>query len=253
MFQALEAAFESHGVLRAKALNDLFNSNLHILEQMYSAYGDGILRDFIIEQQEEFIVVRGGLLKHQGKLYCNDGDVRLRLNPKNQQEYLKVMFQEETVAGGLRKWTSDVVLDEKEPIRNNEYELCRFQYQQGAKLRNHYSSFQDCASSYNVVNVLHAKYAAPGGDGLAPLITMKFAEELQKKELTDPYDILFGMECARGNVLNRGVILAYIRHKTGRNEKELSNQEIFRELEKLLEGQGKTERPRQREQRMIII
>ena len=253
MFQAIEAAFERREVLRSQTLNDLINSGLIITEQTYASYGDGILQDFTIEQQEGVIAVKKGLIKYQGKIYYNDEDMRLYLSPDNTMEYLKIVFHEAESSGGLRKWSTDLVLDDKKPERNNECELCRFQYQEGAKLRNAYSSFQDCASSFNVVNRLHAKYAAPGGDGLAPVITMKFAEEMQKHPIKDPVDFMFMMECARGDVINRKAVIAYLQQRMGTVINKTTNQDLFNELGKVLEGQGKFQGSKPREQRMIII
>ena len=253
MFQSLEAAFERRDILRSQTLNDLINAGLTVMEQTYASYGDGILQDFTVEQQEGYVVVKKGLIKYQGRIYCNDEDVRLYLTPNNTMEYLKIVFQEASLVGGLRKWSTDLILDGKKPERNNEFELCRFQYQEGAKLRNQYSSFKDCASSYNVVNRLHAKYAAPGGDGMAPVITLKFAEEMQRNQIKDPVDFSFMLECARGNVINRNAISSYLHYKTGMMMEKNENQELFHELEKILDGQVKTQGSRPREQRMIII
>ena len=253
MFQALEAAFERRDILKAQTLNELLNAGLNYTEQAYSTYGDGILQDFVIESQDGFICVKKGLIKFQGKIYCNDSELKLRLVPNNAMEYLKVAFHEVSREGGVKKWSTDLMLNEKTPERNNEIELCRFQYQEGAKLRNDYSSFKDCASSYNVVNRLHATYAAPGGDGLAPVITMKFAEEMQKGDLKDPIDFAFMMECARGNVLNRNIIITYLRTRFGVVLEHATNQELFREMEKILDGQAKPKTTKSREQRMIII
>ena len=253
MFQAVEAVYERHDVLKANALNELVNSSISIVEQTYASYGDGILKDFVIEQQEGFIVVKNGLLKFQNKVYCNEEDIKLRLRADNELEFLKVVFQEPTEIGGVKKWSTDLVLDNQAPERNNEFEICRFQYQEGATLRNIYTSFKDCASSYNVVNLLYAKYASPDGEGLSPKITAQFAREMQRKELNDPIDFLFMMECARGDMLSRGVLLSYLKHKTGFQKENASNQELFRELDKILEGQAKTQSTRSRDQRMIII
>lgn len=257
MFQSYEAVFEKQGVLRAQALNECLNGTMKTMEQIFSGYSDGILKDISMEQESDSIVLKGGVVIFQGKIYHLDKEIRICIHPNNKKEFLKIRFLEGQYKDGLKRWTTDVVLDENEIIRNNELELCRFQYQQGAKLRNRYRSFRDYSASYNIINILYAPYAAPGESTISPQVTQAFSEEMMKRELTDPYDIAFCFECQRGCAVSHKSIMAYIKHKLHIEKNHISNYEIYNYLIQILEsndnGNTPMGRPRMREQRMIII
>lgn len=259
MFQAYESAFENKSVLRAQALNESLNGARKTIEQMYSGYSDGILRDIVIEQESNSIVIKGGVLLFQGRIYYLDKEIRISIQPNNRKEFLKIRFLEVQHKDGLKKWTTDVVLDENEMIRNDEMELCRFQYQPGAKLRNTYSDFRDYSVEYNIINILYAPYAAPGESTIASQITQRFGEELLKRKLTDPYDIAFCFECQRGSAVSRKSILAYIYHKLDMDERNpnhnLNHNEIYTYLNRILERNDNepVERPAMRGPRLIMI
>ncbi len=255
MFQTVESAFERHGVLRAQALNEGINGTIKIVEQLYAEYGDGVLKDIVIDQESDSIIIKGGMVIYQGKLYYLEKEFQIQLRQNNKREILKIRFLEVQNKDGLKKWTTDVVLDENDIVRSNEMELCRFQHQPGAKLYNASDKFKEYATEYNMINIINTPYAACGQSTIAPKITMSFSEEMMKKELRDPYDIAFCLECQRGQAVQRKSIIHYIGSKLNMNKTEMSNQDIYTYLGKVLEsGDSRvTERPRMRDQRMIII
>lgn len=256
MFQTVESAFERHGVLRAQALNEGINGATKLVEQLYYGYSDGVLQDVVIEQESNYIIVKSGIVIFQGKLYYLDKEIRVDLRQNNLKEILKLRFLEVQCKDGLKKWTTDVVLDENEVFRNNEIEICRFQHQPGAKLYNTCRNFKEYATEYNVINIIHTPYAALGESTISPKITKAFSEEMLKKDLKDSYDIAFCLECQRGQIVQRTSIQYYIKHKLNIYKANMSNHEIYTYLGKILESGDNnitTERSRMREQRMIII
>jgi len=255
MFQTVESAFERHGVLRAQALNDGINGTIKILEQLYAGYSDGVLKDIEIEQESDSIIIKGGVVIYQGKLYYLEKEFQIQLRQNNKRQILKIRFLEVQNKDGLKKWTTDVVLDENDIVRSNEMEICRFQHQPGAKLYSANGNFKEYATEYNMINIINTPFAACGQSTVSVGITMAFSEELMKKELKDPFDIAFCLECQRGQAVQRKSIIHYIGYKLNMNKTEMSNQEIYAYLAKILEsGDSRvTERPRMRDQRMIII
>lgn len=255
MFQTVESAFERHGVLRAQALNEGINGSLKIMEQLYADYDDGVLKDIVIEQESDSIIIKGGMVLYQGKLYYLEQEIRIQLRQNNQREILKIRFLEVQNKDGLKKWTTDVVLDENDIVRSNEIELCRFQHQPGAKLYPANGNFKEFVTEYNTINVINTPYAACGQSTISPKITKSFSEEMMKKEWKDPYDMIFCLECQKGQAIQRKTLIHYIGHKLNISRDKMSNQEIYTHLAKILEsGDNRmTERSRTREQRMIII
>ncbi|MCI7792038.1 MAG: hypothetical protein MR531_14900 [Lachnospiraceae bacterium] len=255
MFQTYEAEFEKHGVLRAQTLNEGLNGAIRTVEQLFSGYSDGILKDIMIEAEADGIVLKSGMVIYQGKIYYLDKEVRINIQPNNKKEFLKLRFEEVQHRHGMRIWTTDLVLDEQETIRNNEMELCRFEHQTGAKLRTTYNSFQDYGVTYNVVNIVHAPYAAYGESTISPQITQSFGDEMLQSELTDPYDIAFCFECRRKEAVSRKSIVHYLRHKLHIQNENISNHEIYTYLSRILEKRGKTSHMGNagpRERRLIV-
>lgn len=255
MFQSYEAEFEKHGVLRAQSLNDGMNGPVRIVEQLFAGYSDGILRDLEIESGADHIVIKGGMVRYQGKIYYLDKEVRIGIKPDNKLQILKIRFEEMKQKNGMKIWATDLVLDEQETIRNNEMELCRFQYQQGAKLRTTYTNFQDYGVNYNVVNIVHAPYAAVGESTIASRITRDFAEQMMQDNLTDAYDIAFCFACMRQEAVSRKSIVHYIRHKLPQQGENMRNSDIYYNLSRILDMRGRKEPMtpvRARERRLIV-
>lgn len=255
MFQTYEAVFESHDVLRAQALNEELNGAAKTIEQLYSGYSDGVLRDIVIEPENNGIALKSGVVVFQGKIYHLDHKVRIDVIPGTQRQFLKLRFEEVQYKNGMKRWTTDVILDENETTRNNEMELCRFCYQEGAKLRTTYNSFKDYGVMYDVVNIVYAPHAALGESTVSPRITRSFGDEMMQSELTDPYDIAFCFECQRDEAVSRKSIIHYIEHKLHIHNQEMSNYEIYTYLSKILNNKGmtsRTERMGLRERRLIV-
>lgn len=255
MFQTCEPLFEKHTVLRAKALNDTLRGALETVNQIYADYSDGIVKELEMEQQMDYLVIKSGMLLYRGRLYYLEKEISLKLPQNNTKQIVKIRFLEMQNMDGIKKYSTDVYMDENEVARNDELELCRFQYQVGAKLRNDYTSFKDMSAGYNIINVLNAQYAAPGGSTISTLITKRFSDEMLEKNLTDAFDISFCLECQRMQPISKKVILSYLSHKSGSEKKDLDNQHIYQELQKILDSEGnrRPERAQAREQRMIII
>lgn len=240
MFQTYEAVFGNHSVLKSQSLNEGLNGAIRTLEQLYTGYSDGILRDIIIETQENRIRLKSGVVIYQGKLFHLDHEVEAELEPNGQQVFLKLRFQEAQIKDGMKKWTADVILDESEITRNNEMELCRFCYQAGVRLRTEYNCFQDYGVPYNVVNIIHAPYAAPKEATISPQITRAFAEEMLQGGLSDPYDIAFCFECLRQEAVSAAGIRQYLTCKLHIPIQQMTNSQVYVYLERILNNKKNT-------------
>lgn len=255
MFLKSESSFKSYDVLHADALNAGLNGSVKLVEQLFTEYSDGILREVIIEQQDGYLAILGGTLKYQGNIYFLNDEIRIRLVPNNKMLYLKIVFGERQTRNGMSVWNTDVCLDECPVRRSNEMELCRFQYQEGARLRNEYTDFKDCATEYNVINRLHAEYSTVAGTGISPIIMRCFADELSKKKINDPADMMFLTECRKGEAIHRKTVKDYIKYKINKDSDDVSNENLFISLLEVLDGieGAKTSTKAHDRQRMIII
>ena len=102
MFQTVESAFERHGVLRAQALNEGINGTIKIMEQLYADYSDGVLKDIVIEQESDSIIIKGGVVIYQGKLYYLEKEFQIQLRQNNKRQILKIRFLEVQNKDGLK-------------------------------------------------------------------------------------------------------------------------------------------------------
>ena len=120
-------------------------------------------------------------------------------------------------------------------LEENELELCRYQLQKEAKLRDQYKNFEDMGTEYDILNFIFASWGGLHGKAIAPVITRRFAEEILKAKNCEPEDICFAYFCLyQAEAVPREMVCDYIRRKNSCKLKpNVSNQEIFQEMCKI--------------------
>lgn len=255
MFQADEPIFKKHTVLHASALQDGVSIPRKITEGLYNEYSDGILSGVHIKQMDEWLIIEPGVIHYHGHLYYMCGEKKLPLKHDNKTAYVRVNFMETSYEENMVKRSSDILISTEESARDNEMELCHFQYQKGADLKNVYRSFKDYSAVYNTINIVDAPYAALGESTISPCITRRFGEEMLQKELKDPFDIAFSLECLGGEAVSRKVLMFYINHKLHTKSEKMTNSEIHKYMTRILDSEANgTQDPKHyREVRRIMI
>ncbi len=254
MLNGNEPIFEKHTVLRAQALNDGILGTRKMLELVYTKYSNGIISGFDIRSQGEELEIGRGLVLYQGRMYYMEQDLLLSLSGIDSSlHYVKIVFFEERIEDGERKRSTDIVINKDNTIRDNEMELCRFRYQNGASLRSSYRDLEDYSTDYNTINIVHAPYAAVNEETINPIITTAFGEGMLKRMLTDSYDTAFALECIRGEQVSRKSLILYINHKLNTGQKNMTNEQIHKYLCEILNSSNEdSRRMLNRERRMII-
>lgn len=242
MFRVEEPFFRKHTVLRAKALEDGMTIPRRLMESLYSEYSDGILAGVGISQRDDWLIIEPGVIHYQGRLYYMEKQKRLPLKHDNTMVYVRVRFMEMEQTVDSVKRTAEILMSADNIVRDNEMELCHFQWEKGAVLKNHYRSFQDFGTLYNTINIIDAPYATLQESTISPVITRRFGEEMLQRELSDPYDIAFSLECARGEAMNRKCLVYYINRSLHMKAEKLTNKEIHKFLSDIIEVAGRNPR-----------
>lgn len=230
MFENNYPRFETGVVLKAAMLENMLLYQRNMLGILYDGYSDGILAgvDLSIENGTT-IVISPGIIKHKDMLYHMYDEAKAEAYPSQDTQYLRIRFKEPEQKSDEVQLESEIVLD-GQPAGTDEAELCRFVLNRGAVLRNSYRDLKDYSTLHDTVNIIETMYSAAGRPTFSPDFLMEFGREMLKHRLTDMNDIYFANECLKGVHIKREIIERYLCMKLDMPYKELSNQEIYRNL-----------------------
>lgn len=235
MFTHIAPKFNKGRILKTVMLENLRDFPREFTDVCYQDYTDGIVTGGTITVGPDSLTVAPGIVKHQGRLYIMNDPAVLSYKATGRETLVKIRFQEGREDGDWTEFQSGIVLDDKMAADALELELCRFKLKDGARLRQDYQNFQDMATEYNTVNVLHVRIASFGKSTLSPVIMRCFAEEMLGRGSADPQDMLLAMMCLNEGTVNRDVILHYIARRLGIAFKDYTNVEIHKYLARILE------------------
>lgn len=238
MFQYRYPQFQKKRILRADMLNDLRDYTKDFLQLTYEGYGNGIVTGCEVTWENDYLTIQKGIIYYNGNLYFLKEPYQLECKAQDRVRYLKVQFLTEVVEVGQVSGTTRIILEETKVDQACELELCRFQLQEGARLRYSYEGFEDYSTKYDTINRIHTPYAVFGGTTLQPSILKQFAIEMLDKRVKDPYDISFAF-LLLGNEgrVGQEFIKQYLHIKTG-NIPSLDNEKVYQELLNILEQEG---------------
>lgn len=257
MFQYQYPQFEPKRLLRIDMLEQLRDYPRSYLNLWYRDFGDGIISGCKITWDNAVLTISPGMIYRSGHLYFMETPYSLACPAQEQQSFVKVQFLAEGNESGGIAGNSRILMDQNSPDPSCEMELCRFLLQEGARLRWQYENFEDYATEYDTVNIIHAPFAAKGGNVLNPEILMRFSEELLRGRTIEPYDVSFAMNVLANNgIVSAECVRVYIEHYFGSEQKERSLMECYRSLLKMLkkETPGNYHRDgNNREQKRIML
>lgn len=240
MFYNSRPVFQSNTVLSAELLQEGFDYAAEMFSQIYGGYSDGVVTGASVTAEDTCITVHPGIVKYQGVLYHMASEVRLACTITDIPSYLKLRFHDGVSEEGRVVKTSELVLTEEEASFPYEMELGRFILEKGAKLSSDYKNFEDMATQYNRLNIIHVPYAAIGESTVSPRITRQFGRELFARNTGGIQDAAFALACLNGETVNRDAICLYLEHALGPGAYDAyGNAEIYRAFSKLLKKAGK--------------
>ena len=121
----------------------------------------------------------------------------------------------------------------------NELELVRYIWREGAELRQAYGKYDDLNREFNTLNIIYQKYSSQHIDGtLNPFILKLWRKEAGEKENLDNYDIQF-LFLSANQRMERENIIYYINRKLNKKEENYTNIELYENLSEILDILGK--------------
>lgn len=258
MFSNTYPLFKPGRILKIEMLEELRDFPREILDISFKEYSNGIISGCNIEVNNDYIVVTKGIIKHQDMIYILKENYTIPYESTNQVQVLKIRFLGETINKDFIKLESEIFLDDNLQVNIDEMELCRFKLKKGARLRNNYVDFRDMSTEYDTVNTINVPYSAYGESSLNPDILRQFARELLKSNVSEAWDISFGMTCIQSrDTVQKEIIMSYLLYKLCIEKKDYSNEELYLYLLDVLNkesnGQAAGERRRSGRFKTILI
>jgi len=235
VFQNNYPLFNSGRLLKIEMLDELRDFPREFFDIRLEEYSDGIISGCHIDVSDNFIVIQKGIIKYQEVLYILKEDKKIEYESNNKLMILKIKFLPSKEDKDFINNSTEVYLDENLNIESDEIEICRFKLRSGAKLRINYIDFNDLCTEYDTVNTINAPYAAYGESSLKPDILRRFGKELLKSEVSEAWDISFGMTCVQSkDPIEKEIIIDYLTYKLNIEIKEYSNKELYLYLLEIL-------------------
>lgn len=238
MFQYQYPQFQFKALLREEMLDQLRDYPKTYLQLSFTGYGDGIVSGCGITWDNGKLAIAPGIVYRSGNLYFMKEPYIMDCEADNKKRHLKIRFLTEVneprrVVGNTR-----IVLEHEAADMSCEIELCRFCLQDGAKLRDKYENFEDFATEYDTINLIHSPFASEGRATLPPRILKQFARETFANKTADPYDVSFSMNIlANQGVLSAECILEYLAVRLDGTVRDESGPGMYRGLSKILREQ----------------
>lgn len=257
MFKNELPLFGKGSILKKEMLENLRDFPREFIDVYYRDASDGIISGCDIHIEEASILINEGIIKHNGRIYFFKGEERVENESINKEVILKLKFMEEDNKSNFIRYGSEIFLDDRIEIGEDELELGRFKLKEGAKLRANYIDFADLSTEYNTFNIINVKYSGTAKDSVHPLILKHFSENIMKSGTKEVEDLVFAMLCMNSRVIERNLILEYICRNLGIEKKAYTNVEIYKNLLKIIkntkDGRKQPEVINRNRPRMIIV
>ena len=241
MFENRYPIFKRGELIDKKELDLLRDKPEEMLKLMYMDRKNGIIKGFeiISDTEKREVKIMRGIVKYRETLYKMSEDYIFSM-PEVENKYilkLRLMSDMEDKKYYIRR--GEFILTEEEKILDNEIEITRFITRTGAELRNDYKDFKDLRRDFNLLEIINVKYSSRNEKGtLHPKILKLWGMEASKKENLDIFDINFYNICLQQDIIEREIIIAYINRKLRNNKEDYTNEEIYKNLLKILENLG---------------
>jgi len=236
MVQNLYPLFERNRILKKEMLWSLRDYSFSQIQLEYQRYSDGIIGGCDLEVRENEIIVKKGIVKHDGFIYLLTGETAVPYTPTEVTAALKLRLWVDRNSADYISYQAEFVLNDGLERNDDEIELCRFKLKAGSRLRKEYTDFYDIQTEFDTVNLVNATWAGIDRNTLSPVITDYFSRRLIQGQTKEPQDLAFAYLCLnQTKAVSREVIESYIGTRMGRGKAELSdNEELFSCMERIL-------------------
>lgn len=228
--------YEKGNILSEQMLNATNQYSLDLSASIYHGYTDGIIKGLDIDVSDNFLTISSGVIRLEGVTYLITESVTVAYQPKKQEVALKLVFCDETRTNQFLCREAQFVLSDNLEKGNAELEICRFQLQDGARLRNDYRNYEDYNTEHDTVNIIHADWSSYHGKTLAPSILEEFVREIMEIELTNSLDQQFCQQILslKGESLNRQCIEFYLKQRLGEEVGGKDNLYLYSQLQNVI-------------------
>lgn len=230
--------FEKGAVLTHEMMEALKDYAVNMGTLSYSGYADGILSGCEVTMSDNIIYVNKGIVVYRSELYFLSKEMKMMAHPGTDWQVLKLC------AGNMSKDRNFIIrelrleLTDDQQENMNDIEICRFRLQNGSRLRNKYRNFQDLCTEYDTVNEIYAKWSSYSKSSISNRILKEFAKEAMTKKMQNPQDICFIQQILAldSRTINRDTIVFYLNTRLGKGEAEMTNMDIYRGLQEVLQN-----------------
>lgn len=230
MFANIIPKFGKGRILKKEMLENLRDYPRSFIDIYFKDYSNGIISGADTRICESTIIVKTGIVKHEGTIYMLENEFEMPYYQTNKEVLIKIRFDGEGGDTDFKSLNSKILIDDNTEIAKNEFELGRFKLREGAILRSEYKDFYDFSTEYNTVNVINVEYAGLKKSTISPMILNYFANIVLKNNPDNMFDIAFALECLNANTLEREAILYYISNRLGMDYKDYPNVQIYKYL-----------------------
>lgn len=241
MFTYIQPRFAKGRVLKTEMLEQVRDYPRVLANIQYDEYSDGILNGANVTVDPAELTVAPGLIKFRDHLYMLEQPQRLFYKATEQEQILRIRFEDHGSNSDFDRLAGVLVLDEQQPA-TDELELGRFKLKQGAILRSDYVDFADMVTEFNTWNPVSARYAGIGQDTLRPEILHQFARELLQTGTQDAADYAFAFMVLNAQRIERTVVEHYIAARNQTEPGSGSNMRLHRQLTVILQDAARGKR-----------
>lgn len=250
--------FKSGNILTHEMLDSLKNQTMNVEEMSYLGYSDGVLKGCNITTAQGALIVGKGIIIVKSKLYYNQNDVVLHIQPTNSMQVIVVRASEEEINLDFAVREVKIMVVAESNMMPGDIEICRFCLQAGAFLRSVYRDLRDMDTEYDTVCLKYAKWAAYEQSSISLAILRCFLQDARKfNNLTEEdKSFLSRIAATDGKTLNAEEINMYLSWKLQNEYKDRSTSEMYRDLVavlRLLQGGKGSMTPRRLEPRKLIV
>ncbi len=205
--------FQEGAILRAKTLQTLRDYPYLVEKLSKKNHSKGIVSGMELSSSQGFLQVDTGLFLLDKQIFYLNSPWKIACEPTTAQISLKLRLSQVKTIKNAQEYEFDLLLEDT-PCGEHEFELCRFQLQEGARLRDKYQDFQDISTEYDTINLEYAHYSAYAVPSLHPLVLQSFAQEMLETSGVSPVDQCFCLQIlSRFETIQFHALVAYLQSK----------------------------------------
>lgn len=257
MFKNTYPYFENKTLLKVEMLESLRDFPREIFELFYRDAANGVVCGAQVQTGGHELLISPGILCWNNMLYSSSEIVKIPYQRLDKLVYLKVRFSNVFLGAVQQEYLTQIYIDSQAPDQCLEIELARFRLQEGARLRDKYTSFFDFETEFNTINRIHVPYSAVGRSTIWPDLLKEFARTLMKHPVHNPWDHSFCLSCLQfSHGMPYEAICQYLGVRLQEQKSSYSNEEIYKALGRILhdaDGRERIKTNEKKEPRKVLL